>query len=99
MNVTTCKDQAECAFVLDHFQIREVFKPLPPALDADGIIQMDSECWLVGSNERGRFTLYFLEGATNAEAWAFFDRLNGGCGHTEPRVTVCGAMARCAGQN
>lgn len=88
MTTTTCDDQAQCGACLDELGVREVFRPLPGQIVCDGIIQLSGQCWLVGTNDRGKFTLHFLEEASKEEAWAFFDSLHNGCGHTNSRISI-----------
>ena len=88
MQVLTTHDQSICHAVLAKGNLWELLKPLPPSPDADGILQLGADCWLVGENKRGIYTLHFLEGATKDEAFSFFDALNGG--HSNPRISVCG---------
>jgi hypothetical protein len=90
MTKTTCSDQPTCHVVLAELGIAEVFRPLPGQLVCDGIVQLKDVCWLVGTNDRGRIVLHFLEDATKAEAWAFFDSLRGGKPYINSRITVCG---------
>lgn len=99
MTVTTCANQIECNTVLDELQIREVFRPIPPNLICDGIVQIGSDCWIVGTNDRGQLTLNLLENASKAEAWKFFDSLHNGCGHTNYRISICGAAAAASAHN
>lgn len=90
MKVLTTHDPAVCRTVLETGNLWELLEPLPPSTSADGILQLDADHWLVGSNVRGNYTLHFLEGATKAEAFAFFDALHGGCGHVNPRMSIVG---------
>ena len=88
MNVTTCEDQAACNIALNELGVREVFRPFPGQVICDGIVQLGKDCWLVGTNDRGTFTLHLLEDTTKEEAWKFFDALHGGCGHTNSRIAI-----------
>lgn len=94
MNVTTCTDQAQCRAVLRELCCEEVFRPVPPIPVCDGIVQLDDNLWLVGTNDREFLTLHVLEECTQVEAWEFFNGLRGPSNtYINPRITVCGPAA------
>jgi len=100
VKVTTSKDQAQNLFALSEMGALEVFKPVPPQLICDGIIQIDSETYLLGTNDRGTIVLHFLENTTKAEAWEFFQNMRGEkCNHINPRISFVGPSQNNAANN
>ena len=91
MEIITCEVQEECRQVLTALNCFEVFRPTPPIPYCDGIMSIDEQTWLVGSNNAGTYTLWMLTETTHDEAWAFFRRIRGEKNHyINPRLTVLG---------
>jgi hypothetical protein len=100
VKLVTSTNQAECQQVLDALNCAEVFRPLPPSMICDGIIQIDATSWLTGTNDCGRLTLHFLDETTKAEAWEFFETMRGvRCKHINPRISFCGPLETAASNN
>ncbi len=91
MNIHICTDQEECRTAIAALGIGELFKPLPPLQSCDMIMGMDNDSvWIVGSNIRGHYTLYMLEGADKSAAFAFFDTIRKGTKPTNQRLSFVG---------
>jgi hypothetical protein len=99
MNVITTTDQEECKACLDTLGVREVFKPAPPNVTSDLVMQIADNVWVVGTNDRGNYTMRALVGATQAQAWAFLEVLRGPQKFCNPRVESVGANAEKAKGN
>ena len=92
MTFSKTEDQAEIRRVFAALPVAQVFEPTPPHTYCVGIVQIDRNGWLVGTNTEGRYVLYFLDHATKEDAFGLYDRLvgKGGAIPGSARVTLCG---------
>ncbi|HZV36623.1 MAG TPA: hypothetical protein VFB72_18745 [Verrucomicrobiae bacterium] len=97
MKVTSISDQDACRFVLEELEIQDVAKPQPPQVVCDFIVQVAPESWVVGTNDKGRYTLHLIEEATKEEAWSVFENIRGpGTAYTAPRIHFTGNKSTAA---
>jgi hypothetical protein len=94
MHITTTTDQQECCACLDMLGVREVFRPIPPHVTSDSLMQLDETTWIVGTNHHGKYTLHALEECSKAEAWEFLEKIRGNEPHTNMRLAFVGDNAQ-----
>lgn len=75
MKATYTNDQAICLTALKALGMEDTVMPKQGSQGCDGITQLADDCWLIISNEHGKYSMTVLEECTKADAWAFFDAI------------------------